>query len=144
MTSGLMVTIERVLAARRPAVYAALTVPEQLAKWWGPVGFSVPSVDFDPRLGAFYRIAMQPPDGDLFHLAGEFREVHPPTRLAYTFVWIPADPDDRETLVTLSLGEVNEATELRLVHIGFATEARRALHARGWADSLQRLAQLLG
>ena len=30
---------------------------------------------------------MQPPEGDPFYLTGEFREVDPPARLAYTFVW---------------------------------------------------------
>ena len=52
-----------------------------------------------------YRIAMQPPDGDLFYLTGEFREVDPPARLAYTFRWEDPDPDDRETVVTLSFGD---------------------------------------
>jgi uncharacterized protein YndB with AHSA1/START domain len=143
MTSGLVVGIERVLRASRPVVYRALTVPEQLAKWWGPVGFTAPSVEFEPRVGGGYRIAMRPPDGDVFHLSGEFREVEPPIRLAYTFRWTPPDADDRETLVTLSLEERHLATEVALTHAGFATEARRALHQRGWEDSLGRLAQLL-
>jgi uncharacterized protein YndB with AHSA1/START domain len=44
---------------------------------------------------------MQPPEGDSFYLTGEFREVDPPARLAYTFVWEDPDPDDVATLVVL-------------------------------------------
>lgn len=50
-------------------------------------------------------------DGDLFYLSGEFREVNSPARLAYTFRWDPLDPDDRETVVTLALKDLGEATE---------------------------------
>jgi uncharacterized protein YndB with AHSA1/START domain len=136
--------IERVLAAPRADVYRALTEPEQLARWWGPAGFGAPSIEFEPRVGGDYRIAMQPPDGELFHLVGEFREVQPPVRVAYTFRWLPPDPDDRETLATLSLEERDRQTRLLVTQAGFATDERRALHERGWSDSLERLARLLG
>jgi uncharacterized protein YndB with AHSA1/START domain len=86
---------------------------------------------------------MQPPEGDLFYLSGEFRAVEAPARLVYTFRWEDPDPEDRETLVTMSLRDVNDMTELDLVHEGFATERRRALHDGGWTDSLDRLEQLL-
>jgi uncharacterized protein YndB with AHSA1/START domain len=124
-------------------VFDALTDPERLAVWWGPKGFAAPSVDVDLRIGGRYRIAMQPPDGDLFHLSGEFLEVDPPARLAYTFRWEPPDPDDRETAVSLSLGDLGDSTELVLTQRSFATEARRALHEEGWADSLDRLEELV-
>jgi uncharacterized protein YndB with AHSA1/START domain len=44
-------------------------------------------------VGGAYRIAMQPPEGELFHLVGEYVEVRSPPRLAYTFRWEPTDPD---------------------------------------------------
>jgi uncharacterized protein YndB with AHSA1/START domain len=136
--------MKRVLPFPRAVVYGALTDKAQLAEWWGPQGFTVPGVEFDPRVGASYRIAMQPPDGDLFHLSGEFREVDPPARLAYTFRWDPPDPDDRETVVALSLEERNEGTQVHLTQGEFATEARLTLHEEGWTESLGRLEQVLG
>jgi uncharacterized protein YndB with AHSA1/START domain len=140
---GLVLRLTRFLPFPRAVVYRALTDPSQLAKWWGPRGFSAPSVDFDPLVGGSYRIAMQPPEGDLFYLSGEFREVDPPARLAFTFRWSPPDPDDRETLVSLSLKDRDGGTEVLLIHGGFATEARRALHEAGWTESLGRLEQVL-
>ena len=83
----LVLEISRMLPAPRDAVFAACTEPEQLSKWWGPEGFTIPSLDFEPRVGASYRIEMQPPEGSGFHLSGRFREVDPPARLSFSFAW---------------------------------------------------------
>jgi uncharacterized protein YndB with AHSA1/START domain len=139
----LWLRLTRVLPAPRVDVYRAMTDPEELARWWGPKGFTSPSLDFEPRVGADYRIAMQPPDGGLFHLSGEFQKVEPPARLAFTFRWEPPHPDDRETLATLTLEDRGDETEVRFTQGEFATEERLALHAGGWGDSFEKLEQLL-
>jgi Activator of Hsp90 ATPase homolog 1-like protein len=84
-----------------------------------------------------------PRRGDLFHLTGEFREVDPPSRLAYTFRWEPPDPDERQTVVTLAFHKVDGSTEVDFTQGVFATEARRALHEQGWTESFGRLQELL-
>jgi uncharacterized protein YndB with AHSA1/START domain len=139
----LTLQMKRVLRAPAATVFRACTEPEELAKWWGPRGFTTPTIELDLRIGGRYRFAMQPPEGNLFHLAGEFRKVDPPSRLAYTFVWEPPDPDDRETLVTLSFREVDGWTEVDFTQGVFATEARLALHEQGWTESWERLQELL-
>jgi uncharacterized protein YndB with AHSA1/START domain len=140
---GLVLRLTRSLAAPRPAVYSALSDPDELAKWWGPHGFSTPKLTFHPRVGGNYRIAMQPPEGDVFYLTGEFREVDAPARLVYTFRWEEPTPDDQETVVTLSLRESGDGTELALTQEPFATEERRALHQGGWTDSFDKLEKLV-
>jgi uncharacterized protein YndB with AHSA1/START domain len=142
-TNGFVLSMHRVLPAPRAVVYEAMTNPRELAKWWGPNGFSCPEVEIDPRVGGGYRIAMQPPEGDPFHLHGEFREVDPPSRLAYTFIWDPPDPDDRETVAELSLEDRGHQTEVVFTQGEFATEERRALHDGGWSDSFEKLERLL-
>jgi uncharacterized protein YndB with AHSA1/START domain len=138
----LTLELEREVPAPRETVWKALTEPDELAKWWGPYGFTTPSIELDLRVGGGYRFGMQPPDGETFHLSGSFTEVAPPARLAYTFVWEPPNPDDRETLATLSLEEAGDSTELTLVQRSFATEERLALHRDGWTESLEKLAAL--
>ena len=140
---GLVLRLKRILPSPRAAIYMAMSDPDELAKWWGPRGFTAPSVEFDPRVGDSYQIAMQPPDGDLFYLSGEFQGVDPPAHLAYTFRWDPPDPNDRQTVVTLCLQARDERTEVLLTHGQFATEDRLALHKRGWIDSFVRLEQVL-
>jgi len=124
-------------------VFRACIEPAELARWWGPHGFTTPEIDLDLRVGGGYRFGMQPPDGEVFHLSGEFREIETPARLVYTFRWEEPDPDDRETVVTMSLSDRGDSTEVVVVQSGFATEARRALHVDGWTDCLDRLQELM-
>jgi len=135
--------IKRIVPAAPPIVFRAFSTPDELAQWWGPDGFTAPSLIFNPCVGDSYRIQMQPPDGDPFYLTGEFREVDPPGRLAYTFSWEDPDPDDGETLVELSFRDLGESTEVVVTQGPFNTEARRELHRNGWTDSLDKLEQLI-
>jgi uncharacterized protein YndB with AHSA1/START domain len=140
----LTVRHERTLPAPRPVVFSMFTEPVELARWWGPAGFSAPTVELDVRVGGRYRIEMQPPGGDTFWLTGEFREVDPPARLAFTFRWEDPDPDDRENVVVVSLQERGDATEVSVEQAPFATHARWELHQQGWGESLDRLAEVVG
>ena len=135
--------MKRVLPAAPSEVFVAFTDPNKLAKWWGPEGFTVPSLELDPRVGARYRIEMQPPEGDPFYLTGEFREVDPPVRLAYTFVYEDPDPDDVDTLVELSFRDLGGSTEVVFTQGPFKTAARRGLHRDGWTDSFDKLEQFI-
>jgi uncharacterized protein YndB with AHSA1/START domain len=142
---GLTLEMARVLPAAPAVVYTAFTEPDELARWWGPQGFSVLSLTFEPGVGDSYRIEMQPPEGDPFFLTGEFREVDPPARLAFTFVYEEPDPDDVETLVGLSFRQLEggDSTEVAFRQAPFKTEARLELHRDGWTDTFDRLEQLL-
>jgi uncharacterized protein YndB with AHSA1/START domain len=142
-TGRLALDLRCVLDAPGERVYRALTEPAELAKWWGPHGFTTPEIELNLSVGGGYRFTMQPPEGDPFHLAGEFLEIDPPRRLAYTFRWEEPDPDDRETIVRLGLAAVGTATGVTLSQGSFATEARLALHRSGWTDSFEKLRDLL-
>ena len=141
--NGLVLELERVLQPSHERIFRALTEPAELTAWWGPLGFRTPEIDLDLRVGGRYRFTMQPPDGEPFHLSGEFLAVDAPSRLSYSFRWEEPDPDDRTTVVTLSLLEVGHATELSLRQGEFATEARLALHRDGWTDSFTKLREFL-
>src|SRR5215211_9132764 len=142
-SDALILALTRVLHASPSVVFAAFSDANQLANWWGPKGFVVRSLDFDPRVGDRYRIEMQPSAGDPFFLTGEFREVDPPIHLAYTFVWEDPDPDDVETLVELSFRDLGESTEVTMTQAPFKTEARRELHRGGWTDSFDKLERVM-
>jgi uncharacterized protein YndB with AHSA1/START domain len=143
-SAGLTLELNPALPAAPALVFEIFTDPNELARWWGPEGFSIPSLEFDPRVGESYRIEMQPPGGEAFHLTGKFRVVDPPTRLAYTFRWEDPDPDDVETVVDLSFRDLGGSTEVVLTQGPFKTEARRALHRGGWTDSFNKAEALLG
>jgi uncharacterized protein YndB with AHSA1/START domain len=143
-SEGVWLRMTRVLPAPREEVWRALSDPGMVPEWFGPKGFSSPGVEFEPQVGESFRIVMQPPDGEAFHLDGEFREVEAPSRLSYTFVWDPPHVDDRETVVTLSLEDRGDQTDVGLRQGEFATAERLELHRDGWTDSFDRLEELLG
>jgi uncharacterized protein YndB with AHSA1/START domain len=140
--TGLNVHLERVISAPPERVFAAFDAP-QFRSWFGPKGFTVPRIEFDLVEGTEYRLAMQPPEGEVFHIRGTFEAVDAPRRLAYTFVYEEPDPDDQETLVTLTFEPTGPGTRLVLNHGPFKTESRRQLHHAGWTETLDRLGQSL-
>jgi len=135
--------MKREFPAVRAVVFRAFVDPNTLARWFGPKGFTIPRVEFSPRVGHPYRIAMQPPGGERFHLIGEFCVVNPPSRLAFTFVWEEPNPEDVETRVGLSFLDLGESTEVDFTQGRFKTEERRALHHDGWSDSFDKLERLI-
>ena len=107
------------------------TDSDSLAQWWGPEGFTAPSIAVDVRPGGRYRIEMQPPAGERFFLAGEFCAIDAPEpRLTYTFHWEDPDPDDQETVVRLTLADLGESTDLTVDQGPFRTEQRAANSTR--------------
>ena len=137
-----MLHLEGMMQAPRERVFAVLTEPEELARWWGPAGVSTPGIELDLRPGGSYRFEMQPPEGETFFLRGEFREVDPPARVSYTFRWEEPDPDDVETVATLTLEDREGETLLTLDQGPFKTEARRELHHGGWSDGFEKLREI--
>jgi uncharacterized protein YndB with AHSA1/START domain len=142
-SDDLTLEMTRVFPAVRRVMFGAFSDPNELAKWWGPRGFSTPSLELLARVGVRYRIEMQPPKGDGFYLTGKFREVDPPARLSCTFIWEDPDPDDVDTMVDLSFRDLGESTEVSLRQGPFKTEARRRLHRDGWTDSFDKLEHLM-
>ncbi len=135
--------IERVMPGSPADAFRAQTDPALLARWWGPSGFTCPEVALEPRAAGRLRITMQPPEGEAFHLAGEFLEFAPPSRLVYTFRWEEPHPDDRETVVAVRLDPIGGATAMSVDQGDFATAERLALHVAGWSEALERLAGTL-
>src|SRR5438552_3058519 len=140
---GWALHLEKRLEASPEDVFAACVHPEKLAEWWGPAGFSSQVIDLEAGEGGRYRIRMQPPEGEAFHLSGEFLEVEPPTRIVYTFDWEEPDPDDQETVVTLTFERSGEDTRVVLDQSTFRTEARYELHRDGWTEAFERLERAL-
>ena len=142
--SELRLELENVLAVPQERVFAAFVDAEQLRRWWGPAGFSVSHLEFDAVEGASYRIAMQPPEGEIFHISGVFLAVEPPRRLVFTFVYEEPDPDDQETVVTARFEPgTDSGTQVMLDHGPFKTAPRQQLHRDGWTQTLERLDEFL-
>jgi uncharacterized protein YndB with AHSA1/START domain len=141
--SGSELHLEKILVVPYERVFAAFVDADQLRRWWGPAGFTVPELRFDAVEGTDYRIAMQPPAGHAFHVSGTFRAVEPPHRLSFTFNYEEPDPDDQETVVTLTFRPTEGGTRVILDQGPFKTAARLDLHRDGWTETLERFERSL-
>lgn len=136
--------LTRVFNAPREKVWRAWTDPEEMKHWFGPKGYTTPRIEMDFRPGGHYRIAMQPPEGEVFYLNGVFQEIRPPERLAYTFQWEKGTWDYPETLVTVEFRDRGAQTELVLTQERFPEEKMRDDHGGGWTSTLDCLEEYLG
>ncbi len=141
--SGETLTLTRTFNAPRARVFEAFTKKDAIQQWYGPEGFTVPSVAIDPRPGGKYRIEMHSPDGGVYVVVGEFREVKAPEKLIFTWAWLDGAGVGPESLVTLTFADKAGNTELKLIHSGFATAESRDGHEKGWMSSFESLTQML-
>ena len=152
-------SITRTLSAPRELVFRAWTDPDMLRQWWGmSADYSTPIAEVDLRVGGKYRLGMQAPDHQHpFVVGGTFREVSPPEKLVYTWVWehfgeddasgsaeeAGSPPDAVETVVTVEFRDLQGSTEIVLTHQNFADRNMRDEHSQGWNGALDQLAQLV-
>jgi uncharacterized protein YndB with AHSA1/START domain len=146
-----MLTQTRVIRAPRARVYEAWTNPEIMQQWMGPVGRHCPSASLDVRVGGAYRIEIVPDNlppiegeacGERRTAAiGNYTKVVPNQLLQFTWAadWNPGE----QSLVTVSLKDVDGGTEITILHENFNKEASRDGHNQGWAGSLDKLAAMV-
>ena len=126
------VTLEIFIAAPRERIFQALTDPAQAAQWWGRKDqYYFNRFDMDVRVGGKWSMSgTSPKMGDLA-VHGEFIEVDPPSRLAYTWIssWMQA-----LTKVLWELDAQVNGTLVKLTHSGFAGDANQVQgHSHGWS-----------
>jgi uncharacterized protein YndB with AHSA1/START domain len=122
-------------------VFEALTDPAQLASWWGsPDSYRTFDWKLDLRVGGAWSCqAENPHTGQRSTVVGEYLELDPPRRLAYT--WLPSWDNVVATTVRIELDESAGRTRVRVVHTGFEGRAQSCQgHAAGWIRVLGWLA----
>lgn len=132
--------IERVIAATPERLFALWTEPEQLVKWWGPEGFTIPQHALDVRPGGRWRTTMRRPDGSQNTVSGIYRTLDPPRRLVFTWGW---DDDaglrGHETEITVTFEPVTGGTRMVLTQQTFVDSDSRDRHQHGWGSSFVKL-----
>jgi uncharacterized protein YndB with AHSA1/START domain len=137
-----VIRVTRLIRSAPARVWAAWTDPTRVSDWWGPVGFSTTTSDWDLRPGGEWRFVMHGPDGTDYGNRVRFETIVPERLLAYTH-YAAGDPDDKPhfrarvdftpedgcTRVTLTMRCADAAERDRLVAFG-AVEGGRDTLAR--------------
>ncbi|MBS7809237.1 SRPBCC family protein [Variovorax sp. PCZ-1] len=78
-----VISITRVYDAPVIAVWEAWTVPEEVAQWWGPRGFTLTTHSRDLRTGGHWHYTMHGPDGTDYENTTQYLDVLPMQRMVY-------------------------------------------------------------
>ena len=141
---GRELVITRVFDAPRDLVWNAWTEPERLKQWSAPKGFTIPVAEGELRPGGAWKSCMRKPDGTDLWLEGVYQEIDPPKRLVFTHAWLDeTGKPGPETLVTVTLIERADKTEMSFRQSGFDSLESRDGHAGGWNECFDRLEELL-
>ncbi len=142
------VTITRIFDAPRALVFRAWTDAAQLAQWWGPKGFTNPVCEIDARVGGALCIHMRAPDGSIYPMKGEIREIVPPERLAFTNIALDeAGNHIIEGFTIVTFANEGGKTKLILHTRGSALVEKAVAYLQGmemgWTMSIDKLQALL-
>jgi uncharacterized protein YndB with AHSA1/START domain len=139
------ISITRVYDAPLQAVWEAWTIPEEVAQWWGPRGFTITTHSHDLRTGGHWHYTMHGPDGTDYENTTQYLEVVPGERMVYDH----GGHRDRPPLfrVTALFTERNGRTQLDM-SMTFATpeiaeETRGFIRKAGGEGTWDRLAEYL-
>lgn len=75
--AALAIVNTRVFPVSLARLHAAVSDPAQLARWWGPAGFTNAIQEYDFRPGGDWRITMRAPDGKEYPNHNRFLAVAP-------------------------------------------------------------------
>ena len=129
------VVCEIFVSAPRERIFQALTDPHQAVQWWGAGGaYRMTEFQMDVRPGGKWSTSGLSARTGNIKVEGEFLEIDPPSRLAYTWIssWLP-----KSTTVLWELKAENNGTRVKLTHTGFAGDAQQTKgHSDGWSLAL--------
>ena len=137
-------TLKRVFDAPRELVFKAWTDRDRLQRWFGPKGFTNSVCRIDVRPGGSIEIHMRGPDGTVYPMKGEFREIVEPGRLVFTSSAPNRNGEPMfEMLNTVTFVERGSKTEVTVeVRATMVTgDAAYPLQGmtQGWTETLERL-----
>ena len=125
--------ITRTFNAPREKVFAAWTDAEQMGKWFCPPEAETFKTEADVKVGGSYVIGMKNRETGEEHVTrGTYKEIRPPERLVFTWLWDGQNPDTHRTLVTIDFQDLDGKTELVLKHEGFPDQNMCDQHRQGW------------
>jgi uncharacterized protein YndB with AHSA1/START domain len=140
--------VTRVIDAPRERVFKAWTDPNELAKWWGPEGFSTPrsTVSIDAKPGGKWTATMKSDgeDGTEIPFYGVYKELESPAVLSFTLVDENHNDSDTAELVKVEFNDKGgKKTELVLQQVGHLPDDQIEPSKQGWLSFFNCLADHL-
>lgn len=129
-------TLKRHIKASPATLFRAWTQAEGLKHWFTPGGGTVVEAQCGVRVGGRFFIHAVSSTED-FRVGGEYVEVVPDAKLAFTWAW--QSTPERVSQVTLTFKPHEGGTMLTLLHEKFFDEAALTGHTSGWNIMLDQM-----
>ncbi len=147
LPSDTEILMTRMFDAPREMVFAAMTKPEHITRWWGPRISTFDTCEIDVRPGGTWRYVINLPGGQQMTFTGIFHEITPPERLFCTECFHAPQFGNPEWQTTMTLEDCGGKTKMtsRVVH---PSKQNRDGHfnsgmEQGAAETFDRLDDLL-
>ena len=138
-------------------VWKAWTDPEQVMRWWGPVGFTSPIARMDFHEGGTSLVCMRSPEGQDFYNTWEYLKIVPFERFEFIQNFVDKDgrkadpvshglphdfPQDVRTVVTFKALSDNK-TEMIVTEYGYTSDKMFDLSKTGLEQCLGKVKESL-
>ena len=147
---------ERTFNAPNEQVWRVWNDPDSIKQWWGPAGYTAPTISNDLRVGGAFLWAMKSPKGEMFWNTGVYQEVVPNSRIVSTMSFadeagkalpgskapVPGRWPDAIT-VTTEFSESNGKTKVTVKEVGMPLLVM-ILSRVAWDQQFDKIAGLLG
>lgn len=153
--------VSRLFDAPRTLLWQSWTMPDLMAKWWGPKGMTVGKYKMDLRPGGSYHYSMLMPDGKAMWGKFEYREIAAPQKLFFvnyfsdeqggvtrhpfsptwplkTMTQITFEEEKGQTLVTIRWTPIEPTEEERKTFL-LGMDGMK----QGWGGTFDQLAEFL-
>ncbi|UWQ74902.1 SRPBCC domain-containing protein [Leisingera sp. M658] len=132
--------LQRVFPVSPEKLFAWVTTPDKLLKWWGPEGVHIPEHNLDlSRTGPWYSV-MQNSDGQRFHVSGQVTHVDGPKSVGFTWAWHDEDGSrGAESHVTFTIAATENGAMLLIDHRDLDGTETASRHEQGWTSTLRKL-----
>lgn len=133
--------LERVFPVTPEHLFAWMTRPENLTRWWGPEGMRAAENQLDfSRTGPWFAVVVGD-SGTRYKVSGQVTRVDPPNAVGFTWGWHDdADARGHESHVTFTILPDPAGAKLVLDHRDLVDTDQADAHTRGWTSSLNSLA----
>lgn len=136
--------LRRIFPISPEQLFAWITLPEHLLKWWGPEGLHIPDHALDFRHTGPWHSVMENQQGERFHVSGEVTHVDAPRSIGFTWAWHGEDGQrGDESHVTFTIAATTEGSMLMIDHRDLGTEEIASRHEEGWSSTLRKLEAVL-
>ena len=149
-------TIERTIRGSADAVWRMWTTREGLEAWWGPDGFTSSVRHLDVRVGGRFEIAMTATTPEIIRFLessgvpttsfakGDYTEIAPPRRLAYTNAidFVPGVAPYRTTTVVEITPIDERTTRLVVTNDAMHDEHWTSMASQGWEQQINKLVSI--